>query len=106
MMPDLVLVFALASVLLFMHTVYSVLSSSLGVTGIKITTVSIAVISVMCAVLSFILIPMLQIRGAAISLAASYAVGLVFIYAVLRRHLSANAAKGPSGTSRERAKNR
>jgi O-antigen/teichoic acid export membrane protein len=101
LMPDMVLLFALSSVLIFMYSIYNVFSSSLGIGGIKITTISIIAVSLVGVTSSFILIPIMQIRGAAVSLALSHAVGIVLIYFVLSRYLGGkadvpakNAAKG------------
>jgi O-antigen/teichoic acid export membrane protein len=79
-MPDVMVMFSLATVFVFMYTIYNVFSSSLGIGGIKATTASIIIVSVVGAASSYALIPLIQIRGAVFSVMLSHAIGLVAIY--------------------------
>ena len=87
MMPDLILEFALATVTVFLYTIYNVFSASFGVTGIKVTTASLVIISAIAITSSWTLIPVMGIHGAVASLIVSNTAGLVAIYVMIKRFL-------------------
>jgi O-antigen/teichoic acid export membrane protein len=94
-MPDVIVMFSLATVLVFMYTTYNVFSSSLGISGIKATTISIIMISVIGAASSYVLIPTIQIRGAVFSIILSHAIGMVAIYLMAGRLLKKKDKTAP-----------
>lgn len=100
-MPDVMVMFALSTVFVFLYTIYNVFSSSLGMNGIKATTASIIMISVIGAVSSCVLIPLVQIRGAVFSIMLSHAIGLIAIYLMAGRLLKEHDSAAPHKKHRE-----
>lgn len=87
-MPYLIISFAVAAVVVSLHSIYGWFASSIGMKGITISTVSIVITSIVNVAFAILLIPRLGIPGAVYSTIISYFMGLIITYSMLKRLLS------------------
>jgi len=90
--PLLLCLFALASVAAFLQGVYTWFSTSHGMKGVKITTTTVMLVSIVNIALSYALIQYLSIAGAALSLIFSYSMGAMIMYLRIKK-----VSCGPAG---------
>lgn len=80
----LLFLFIITSIANFIFFVYGYLASSLGMSGIKLNTYSVVLVSAISVTMSYILIPLYGNYGAILSSMMAYFVGLAFIYMRLK----------------------
>lgn len=84
----LLMLFVLASVISSMESTYNWFAASFGISGIKITSVSVGIICITDIAAALLLIPPYGLYGAVCSMVIAYFLGGVFIYSATRRLIS------------------
>jgi len=84
---SLMLLFALTSILIAIHSLYNWLFCSEGVLGVKLVTVVSIFIALISVFLSVYLIPLFALYGAIFSLGIAYIVGIICLLLLKRRIL-------------------
>ena len=87
MIPILLLLFIFASISDLVFYIHIWFSSSIGISGVKLTTYSVTLVAIFGTIFSYTLIPVFGIYGAIFSTLISFFVGTLFIRLRIRRLL-------------------